>query len=83
MPKGLSVICNNGISLLSFLKKAYKKIHCSPFIMLYLGSIGMEHVISESYYKRTILQRNYRKMTIVYHFTKELKENDHFMFIFQ
>ena len=35
----------------------------------------MNHVISESCYKGTILQRNYGKMTI---FTKELWENDHF-----
>ena len=32
------------------------------------GSIGMDHVISELCYKGTILQRNYRKMTIVWSF---------------
>ena len=32
--------------------------------MLYLGSIGMDNVISEPCYKGTILQRDYRKMTI-------------------
>ena len=37
-----------------------RKIQCSPFIMLCLVSIGMDHVISEP-----ILQRNYRKMTIM------------------
>ena len=31
------------------------------FIKLCVGSIGMEHVISESCYKETILQRNHRK----------------------
>ena len=30
------------------------------FIMLCLGSIGIDHVISESCYKETILQRNYK-----------------------
>ena len=33
-------------------------------IMLYLGSIGMECVMSESCHKGTIFQRNFRKMTI-------------------
>ena len=32
--------------------------------MLYLGFIGMDPVISESFYKETILQRNYRKKVI-------------------
>ena len=40
-----------------------------PFIMLYLGSIGMDRVISEPCYKGTILQRNYRKMTIKWSFS--------------
>ena len=40
------------------------KTQYSPFIILYLGSIGMDRVISEPCYKETILQRNYRKMTI-------------------
>ena len=39
-------------------------IEYSLFIMLCLGSIEMDCVISESCYKYTILQRNYRKMTI-------------------
>ena len=41
-------------------------IQYSPFIMLYLWSIcpGMDCVISEPCYKGTILQRNYKKMTI-------------------
>ena len=39
------------------------------FITLYLGSIGMDHVISESCYKGTILQRNDRKMTISWSFS--------------
>ena len=34
-------------------------IQCSPFITLCLGSIGIDHVVSELFYKGTILQRNY------------------------
>ena len=34
-------------------------IQSSPFITLCLGSIGIDHVISELFYKGTILQRNY------------------------
>ena len=34
-----------------------------------LGSIGMEGIISEWCYKGTILQRNYRKMTISWSFS--------------
>ena len=34
------------------------------FIRQYLGSLGMEHVVSESCFKGTILQRNYRKKHI-------------------
>ena len=37
---------------------------CTPFITLNLGSIGVDRVISEPCYKGTILQGNYRKMTI-------------------
>ena len=44
-------------------------IQYSPFIMLYLGSIGMDCAISEPCYKGTILQRNYRKMTIKWSFS--------------
>ena len=36
-------------------------------IMLYLGSIGINSVISELCYEVTILQRNYWKMTILFH----------------
>ena len=36
----------------------------SPFITLCLGSIELDHVISELCYKGIILLRNYRKMTI-------------------
>ena len=36
--------------------------------MLYFGSIRMDHVISEPCYNETILQRNYRKMTISWSF---------------
>ena len=38
-------------------------VQCSPFIAPCLRSIGMNYVISESCYKGTILQRNYKKMT--------------------
>ena len=41
-------------------------IQCSPLIRLQLGSIRMYRIISEPCYKGTILQRNYRKMTINY-----------------
>ena len=37
--------------------------------MLYLGSIGIHHVISELCYKGSILQRNYLKMTISWQFS--------------
>ena len=33
--------------------------------MQYLGSLGMDHAISELCYKGTILQKNYWKMTII------------------
>ena len=33
----------------------------SPLMVLYLPSIRVNYVISESYYKGIILQRNYRK----------------------
>ena len=36
--------------------------------MLYLGSKGIDHVVSEYCYKETILQRNYEKMAIYGHF---------------
>ena len=35
-------------------------------VSLYLGYIGMDHVITEYCYKGTILQRYYRKMTYNY-----------------
>ena len=42
------------------------EVQCSPFIILFLGSIRMDSVISELCYGREILQRNYRKMSILY-----------------
>ena len=51
------------ISIDIFMEKI-GKIQCSTFIILYMGSIGMDHVISELWFTGTILQRNYRKMTI-------------------
>ena len=44
-------------------------IQCSPFIMISLGSIGIDSVIGELCYKGIILQRNYRKMTSYGHFS--------------
>ena len=49
-------------------------VQCSPFILLYLGSIPMGHAISELCYKGTILERNYRKMTLVKCHGKKLWE---------
>ena len=43
------------------------------FITLYLGYIGRDCVISESYYKGTIVQRNYRKMTFNFFVTFHCK----------
>ena len=40
-----------------------------PVKCLYLGSIGMDHVISESCCKGTIIQRNYRKNNIIWSFS--------------
>ena len=51
---------------------SFQQIHTSatyseaPFIMLCLRSTGIEHVIRELCHKGTILQRNYRKITIVW-----------------
>ena len=50
------------MSWLSF--HSYKNIQCSFFITLCFGSIGMDCVITVTCYKGTILQKNYRKMTI-------------------
>ena len=44
-------------------------VQFSPIIRLYLGSIGMDCVLSKSCYKGTILQRNYRKITILWSFS--------------
>ena len=41
------------------------QVKCSPFIMLCLGSMGLNIVICESGYKGTILQRNYRNIPTV------------------
>ena len=37
--------------------------------MVCLGFVGMVNVTSEPYYKRTILQNHYRKMTILWSFS--------------
>ena len=47
---------------------AYVDTVQSHFNAIFL-SIGMDHVIIEPYYKRTISQRNYRKMTISWSFS--------------
>ena len=44
-------------------------VQCSPFITLCLGSLEINCVISKSCYKGTILQRNYRKMTVIWSFS--------------
>ena len=48
---------------MSFKEKAYprKMDHGSLLAMLCLGSITMDHFISKSHHKGTILQKNYRK----------------------
>ena len=38
------------------------------FVKPFLNSVGMGHVINEMRNKKTILQRNYRKMTMKYSF---------------
>ena len=55
----LNQIMEEPISLLRV-----KHVQFSSFIMLSLGPIIMNQVINELCYKGTILQRNYRKMTI-------------------
>ena len=45
------------------------EIQCSPFITLYLGSIGRDHILCKLCYTGTILQKNYRKMTIPWSFS--------------
>ena len=44
-------------------------VQCNPSVMLCLGSIGMDCVVSESCYRGTILQWNYRKITILWSFS--------------
>ena len=51
------------------------RIEYSPFIMLYLGYIGTDCVISELCYKGTILQSNDRKITISWSFFYDSFEN--------
>ena len=45
-------------------------IQFSPFIMLCFGSIGMDGALHEPCCKVTILQSNYRKMTIPWSFSR-------------
>ena len=47
-----------------FTLKLPLKVQCSPFVMLCLGYMGLDHVISEFCFKGAILHRNYRKMAI-------------------
>ena len=51
-------------------------IQCSPLIMLCLGSIGLEHFISEPCYKGTILLRNYYNSFVKFH-GKKIWEPQH------
>ena len=44
-------------------------IQFSPFRTLWLGTIGMDRVISEPCYTGTILQQNYSKLTILWSFS--------------
>ena len=48
-------------------------VQCNCFITLCLGSIGMDHVISELCYKGTILQRNVMKMTLSFSYNSFAK----------
>ena len=58
-------------NLVNGILSKYKDIllRCSSFITLCLGSIIMDCVISETCYKGTILQKKYRKMTILWSFS--------------
>ena len=40
-------------------------LQCSPLIALNLVPIGIDHVISKTCYKVTILQRKHKKVTMV------------------
>ena len=44
-------------------------VQCTPFIMISVASIGMDCIIDKSCCEGTILQRNYRKMTISWSFS--------------
>ena len=57
MKRGFRVLSDHGLS---------GDIQYSPFITLCLGSIEMEHVISEPCYKGTILQRNNRNFMVIF-----------------
>ena len=43
----------------------FYEVESSPFILLNLESTGMDYVLSESCYKETTLQMNFKKMTIL------------------
>ena len=57
----------------------YNRTHeeCSPFITLYLSSKAIDCVISEPWYKGTILLRNYRKITTSWSFSNNSFVNCH------
>ena len=42
-------------------------MECVTFDLFYVLAIQMDHVISEPLYKVSIVQRNYRKITITLH----------------
>ena len=54
---------------LMLLLKSQLMVHCNPFITLCLGFIEIDSVTRESSYQGTILQRNYRKMTMEWSFS--------------
>ena len=60
---------NFSLVFVIFFKSNSLTIQHNPFIMLCLRSTGMGSVINEQHYKETILQRNYRKMTIKWSFS--------------
>ena len=76
MDKKIITILAENLALTGHLPPlSFQQIHTSaaycavPFIMLCLGSTGIEHVILDLCYKETILQRNYRKIIIVWSFS--------------
>ena len=59
----------NRITSFMYIATQTLEVQCSSLITLCLDSIEMAHVISELCSKGIILQRNYRKMTILWSFS--------------